>query len=446
MTTTIRRTGRGADARTRRWRTRDIVVTAVIGVAFGVAFVARRRAVGGARRPGPAPEPRLRRLAAAGRSSRRSSSASPAPRCSPRSSRPALSALLGQRLGRRHAAVRRSIQGAAAELVFAVTRYRSYGPGHAGAAGLASAAAAFVHDVVVYYSGYATDVLLLIALWMADLRRDPPADRGHRPRPRAALDRRPGRVPRLTAHRGPRRRVHLRRGRPARPCATWTWTSRPARACSSSGRPGSGKSTFALALAGLVPREVPGTWTGSLTVDGDDRDRSRRARSPPRVGLVFQDPARQLVMDRVEDDVAFGLENLAWRTAGDDRARARSRSAPSGLAGGSPAHRRRCRAGSGSGSRWPARSRREPASSSSTSRRPTWTPTGRARSWPSLDAATRRTDRTIVLIEHRVDAAWPLADLVLALDGPDGRWRSARPRTVLRAPGRAGRGGHLAAR
>ena len=30
------------------------------------------------------------------------------------------------------------------------------------------------------------------------------------------------------------------------------------------------------------------------------------------VGLVFQDPSRQLVMDRAGDDVAFGLENLAW--------------------------------------------------------------------------------------------------------------------------------------
>ena len=31
-----------------------------------------------------------------------------------------------------------------------------------------------------------------------------------------------------------------------------------------------------------------------------------------RVGIVFQDPESQLVMERVEDDVAFGLENRGW--------------------------------------------------------------------------------------------------------------------------------------
>ena len=31
-----------------------------------------------------------------------------------------------------------------------------------------------------------------------------------------------------------------------------------------------------------------------------------------RVGLVFQDPESQLVMERVEDDVAFGLESRGW--------------------------------------------------------------------------------------------------------------------------------------
>ena len=65
------------------------------------------------------------------------------------------------------------------------------------------------------------------------------------------------------------------------------------------GPSGSGKSTLALAVAGLVPRDIPGDLTGSLTVDG-------------RVGVVFQDPASQLVMERVEDEVAFGLENLGW--------------------------------------------------------------------------------------------------------------------------------------
>jgi energy-coupling factor transport system substrate-specific component len=59
------------------------------------------------------------------------------------------------------------MQGAAAELVFALTRYRSYGFVTLAVAGLAASAAAFVHDVYFYYSAYAPDVLLLIAVWMA---------------------------------------------------------------------------------------------------------------------------------------------------------------------------------------------------------------------------------------------------------------------------------------
>ena len=78
------------------------------------------------------------------------------------------------------------------------------------------------------------------------------------------------------------------------------------------GPSGSGKSTFGLAVAGLVPREIPGVVAGSLTVDGRDTATYVPALLAAAVGLVFQDPATQLVLDWVEDDVAFGLENRGW--------------------------------------------------------------------------------------------------------------------------------------
>ena len=58
-----------------------------------------------------------------------------------------------------------------------------------------------------------------------------------------------------------------------------------------------------------MPREIRGAWTGSLTIEGEP---ASNVRPGTRVGLVFQDPSRQLVMDRAGDDVAFGLENLGW--------------------------------------------------------------------------------------------------------------------------------------
>jgi len=69
------------------------------------------------------------------------------------------------------------------------------------------------------------------------------------------------------------------------------------------GPSGAGKSTLLAALAGLLA-EDSGEQEGLVSVDGID---ARAARE--HVGIVFQDPQSQLVMSRVGDDVAFGLEN-----------------------------------------------------------------------------------------------------------------------------------------
>jgi len=72
------------------------------------------------------------------------------------------------------------------------------------------------------------------------------------------------------------------------------------------GHNGSGKSTFAKLLNGLV---IPGR--GSVTVDGlSTADDEQRKRIRQMVGMVFQDPDHQIVATVVEEDVAFGPENL----------------------------------------------------------------------------------------------------------------------------------------
>ena len=72
------------------------------------------------------------------------------------------------------------------------------------------------------------------------------------------------------------------------------------------GMNGSGKSTFAKCLNGLL---VP--TSGEVTVDGfDTKDDEHIWDIRSRVGMVFQNPDNQIVSSIVEDDVAFGPENL----------------------------------------------------------------------------------------------------------------------------------------
>ncbi|GAB2472454.1 ABC transporter ATP-binding protein [Xylanimonas ulmi] len=76
------------------------------------------------------------------------------------------------------------------------------------------------------------------------------------------------------------------------------------------GRTGSGKSTLLGAVNGLVPHFTGATMSGTVTVAG----RATREH-PPRqmarlVGYVGQDPLRGFVTDRVEDEIAYGMEQL----------------------------------------------------------------------------------------------------------------------------------------
>jgi energy-coupling factor transport system ATP-binding protein len=81
------------------------------------------------------------------------------------------------------------------------------------------------------------------------------------------------------------------------------------------GPSGSGKSTLLRALAGLVPHFHGGSFAGRVVVAGLDTRRTRPAELAGTVATVFQDPEDQVVMDRVENEVAFGLENLGTRPA-----------------------------------------------------------------------------------------------------------------------------------
>jgi energy-coupling factor transport system permease protein len=162
MTTTYS-AGVSASSQDTRWRTRDIVVAAIIGVAFGVVFWAWNLLYAAAepvfafappvrdimygvwlmpailaplviRKPGAA---LFAEMVAAG-----------------------VSALLGSQWSV-DTLLSGFIQGAAAELIFAFTLYRSYGIATLVVAAAASAAAAFIHDWVLYYAAIEPTVQLV---------------------------------------------------------------------------------------------------------------------------------------------------------------------------------------------------------------------------------------------------------------------------------------------
>jgi len=148
------------------WRTRDIVVAAVIGVVFGVVFTAWNQLYAGLdavtkpfsdviygmwlvpailaplviRKPGAA---LFAEMAAAG-----------------------VSAFLGSQWGP-DTLLSGFVQGAAAELVFAFVGYRRWSYAVVAVAAIASALAAWAHDWVIYYADVSVELQLLRLAFMA---------------------------------------------------------------------------------------------------------------------------------------------------------------------------------------------------------------------------------------------------------------------------------------
>ena len=70
------------------------------------------------------------------------------------------------------------------------------------------------------------------------------------------------------------------------------------------GHNGSGKSTIAKLLAGLLEKK-----SGSILIDSMELNLENLSRIRSRIGIVFQNPDNQFIGSTVRDDIAFGLEN-----------------------------------------------------------------------------------------------------------------------------------------
>lgn len=76
------------------------------------------------------------------------------------------------------------------------------------------------------------------------------------------------------------------------------------------GKSGSGKSTLGRCFTGAVPNFYGGTIGGNIIINGKRLNELSERERASYVTMVFQDPEKQILMDRVFREISFGPENV----------------------------------------------------------------------------------------------------------------------------------------
>ena len=79
-----------------------------------------------------------------------------------------------------------------------------------------------------------------------------------------------------------------------------------------SGHSGEGKSTLMYIIAGIIPSVVGGTLSGEVHIAGESVKGKKLGEICRKVGVVLQNADEQIIQKIVEDEIAFGCENLAF--------------------------------------------------------------------------------------------------------------------------------------
>jgi energy-coupling factor transporter ATP-binding protein EcfA2 len=193
------------------------------------------------------------------------------------------------------------------------------------------------------------------------------------------------------------------------------------------GPSGSGKSTLTLCLDGLIPHLVEGDYSGQVVVAGLVVGQTPVGALARQAGLVFQDPESQFCTLTVDDEIAFGLENLQMppneMEGAIDRAlavvRLRGfRGRPLAHLSGGEKQRVALAAVLAMGPRLLVLD--EPSANLD--------PAATAELFEILQALAADRRHTIVIIEHKLDEVIEWVDSVLALDGEGGLLYRGDPR------------------
>lgn len=79
-----------------------------------------------------------------------------------------------------------------------------------------------------------------------------------------------------------------------------------------SGHSGEGKSTLLYIISGIIPNITDGGLKGEVLINGEDIKGRRLGEVCRKVGVVLQNADEQIIQKTVEDEIAFGCENLAF--------------------------------------------------------------------------------------------------------------------------------------
>ena len=79
-----------------------------------------------------------------------------------------------------------------------------------------------------------------------------------------------------------------------------------------SGHSGEGKSTLLYIISGIIPNITDGKLSGEVLLNGEEIKGKRLGEVCRKVGVVLQNADEQIIQKTVEDEIAFGCENLAF--------------------------------------------------------------------------------------------------------------------------------------
>ncbi len=177
-----------------------------------------------------------------------------------------------------------------------------------------------------------------------------------------------------------------------------------------------GKTTLVSCIKGLIPHSFHGVWRGEVEVFGQDIRALSAQRLAEETGFVFADPEAQFTSMTVEEELAFGLENIGL-PLGEIASRLDWVSGLTGIEGlwdKSPyelsgGQKQRVAIASVLAMRPRIFILDEPTSMLD--------PLGKDAIFSILADVKRETSMTIIVVEHNVEQVAPLSDLMVLMQG-----------------------------